>query len=338
MDTLAILSPGYPDDLGGVTHHTARLMANWTAAGHRVDVIGDTTVGAEVAVDRLRRGGTDCILLQYVPFLYGRRGVSSYPERFARACAARGMRLTIFVHEPWVPPTRIPWIPLGWLQRRQLRRLLRMAPKAVTTVPTWQEMLGAHVRLIYVGCTLGPPGRGSSTPAPSLGAPVVFSPFAAGLRWDWIAEACRSLDTDPPLIVIGADADTVRAHPTVGKWFREQWDYRGRLPAPDIMRLLSAAKLVLSPFIDGMTGRRTSAFAALSAGARVLTSSGHLFDPFFMKSPFHIAATMEDFVQTAATLWATADSDSERQRRIEWHQTHVDPALLDARLLAMVLE
>ncbi|MCH7490231.1 MAG: hypothetical protein IID05_06000 [Gemmatimonadetes bacterium] len=139
-------------------------MANWTAAGHRVDVIGDTTVGAEDAVDRLRRGGTECVLLQYVPFLYGRRGVSSYPERFARACAARGMRLTIFVHEPWVPPTRIPWIPLGWLQRRQLRRLLRLAPKAVTTVPTWQAMLGAHVRLIYVGCTLGPPGGGDHPP------------------------------------------------------------------------------------------------------------------------------------------------------------------------------
>ena len=337
MNTLAILSPGYPEKPGGVTHHTARLLASWTAAGHRVDVIGDTTVGAEDAIDRLRRGGTECLLLQYVPFLYGRRGVSSYPERFARACAASGIRVTIFVHEPWVPPTRIPWIPLAWLQRRQLRRLLRMAPKAVTTVPAWQEMLGAHVRLIYVGCTLGP-SVGSSTGPISLGAPVVFSPFAAGLRWDWIAEACRSLGTDPPLIVIGADADSVRAHPTVGKWFREQWDYRGRLPAAEIMHLLSAAKLVLSPFIDGMTGRRTSAFAALSAGARVLTSSGHLFDPFFTKSPFHIATTMEDFVQAAGTLWATADSGSERQRRIEWHQTHVDPAILDARLLEMVLD
>ncbi len=322
---------------GGVTHHTRRLHSNWTAAGHRVEVIGDLGVECGSVIDRLSRQGVRGILIQYVPFLYGPRGISTFPERFARAAVGRGMRVTTFVHEPWVPPTRLPWIPLSWIQRRQLRRLIRASHNTVTTVPAWKDMLGANTQIVYVGCTLeivhDPPDQ--VTPLP---APVVFSPFAAGLRWDWIVEATRSLATEPPLIVVGADADEVHSHHAVGRWFQDDWDCRGHLPATDVLALLARAKIVLSPFIDGMTGRRTSAFATSAAGARILTSKGHLFDPFFEEGALHVASTSEDFVHQAVSLWNEPDSPSARHRRIAWHRTHLDPASLDARLLEIVLE
>ena len=250
---------------------------------------------------------------------------------------ARNITVTTFVHEPWVPPTRLPWIPLSWIHRRQLRRLIRMSDQVVTTVPRWRDGLGRHVHIVYIGCTLGeldgPIGAGEP-----LRAPVVFSPFAGGLRWDWIVAAAAAIGADPQLIVIGADAATVRDHTVVGRWFRPDWDYRGHLPAPELLDLLSRARLVLAPYVDGLTGRRTSAFAATATGARLLTSTGHLFDPFFLESPLYVASTLDDFVQRARSVWREPDADSERSERLAWHLNHMDAAALDKRLLDIVVQ
>ena len=166
---------------------------------------------------------------------------------------------------------------------------------------------------------------------------MVFSPFAAGLRWDWVVEAIGSIKSNPPLIVVGADAGAVRKHATAGQWFSKNWDFRGHLPSAEVLRLLARAKLVLSPFIDGMTGRRTSVFASASSGSRILTSRGHLFDPFFSQGPLYVASTLEDFVTKAESLWNKPDTQSERERRVEWYRAHLDPARLDERLMEIVV-
>jgi hypothetical protein len=94
---------------------------------------------------------------------------------------------------------------------------------------------------------------------------------------------------------------------------------------------------VLAPFVDGLTGRRTSAMASLSAGATMVSSSGPLFDPLFEEGPIEIAGSREVFVQRAADAWQRPISDAERERRLAWYRGYLDPRELDSHLLSLVL-
>ena len=325
----------------GVSDHTARLVRHWTDAGIGVSVASDPRIPADAVVDDWARQGVTATLIQYVPFLYGRRGLSPYPERIAARARARGMGVVVFVHEPWVPLTRPQWLVLGPLQRIQLHRLVRRASAAVTAVPAWQSLVRPKAQLIYVGSTLPtsplsplPGGRGEPPGESTLPAPVVFSPFAAGLRWNWIAEAARAVGRG--LIVIGATEAEAAKHPTVSRFMQPGWDWRGRLPAEEVLSLLGSAPLVLAPFVDGLTGRRTSACAALSAGARVLSSSGHLFDPFFRQAAA-IAVREGDFAERATKLSIDPDTPEARASRVDWYQRNLEPRMLDQRLCDVLL-
>ena len=335
MSAIAIVSPGFPEVPGGVTDHTSRVVRHWRDAGRVVQVQGSHGEEPEALAKRWRSEGVNAVLLQYVPFLYGRRGLSLFPGALTRAVKALGMRLTVYVHEPWVPPTRLPWLVLAPLQRSQLRRLVSLSDAVATPVPAWATMLGHDAHVLRVGSTLGEPPEQGPTEEP-LPAPVVFSPFAAGLLWRPIAAAAEQIGADPPLIVIGADAEEARRHPAVRRWYREDWDCRGRLDASEVLSLLSRARVVLAPFVDGLTGRRTSAMASLSTAARMVSCAGHLYDPFFDESPVAISHSEREFVRLALEAWNNGEHAAERGARRAWYRKELDPRELDRALLQIV--
>ena len=283
-----------------------------------------------------KKAGVRAVLIQYVPFLYGRRGLSSYPEVLAAEAGRAGIRTVLFIHEPWVPFTRPQWLVIGAFQRRQLKRLVRRVDAAVTPVPEWRHLVAPAPSLQYVGSTLGEPANQSaSSPLP---APVVFSPFGAGLNWRWISGAVKSIGAPNGLVVLGASEQQAAAHPEVRRWIQTGWDWRGRLSATDTLAALSRAPLVLAPFIDGLTGRRTSAAAAMSAGARLVSSVGPLFDPLFRSAPIDLAQDDHEFAELAAQRWAKPDSPADRLRRIQWYDQNLNTRMLDERLLNLLLK
>ena len=333
--SLAIVSPGYPDAPGGVTDHTARLLRHWTAAGSEVLVYARGRGDAAALVAAWRGAGKSAILIQYVPFLYGRRGLSGFPRRLARAGRAAGLRVGVFVHEPWVPRTRLPWLVLSPLQRRQLLRLLPACDLAFTPVPGWRALLDGRPELIPVGSTLGePPAEPRGLPLP---APVVFSPLAAGLSWHWIVAAAQEIGAEPRLTVIGATWEQAHADRVVRPYADPTWDWRGRLPAAAVLDLLMRAPLVLAPFSDGLTTRRTSAMAALSAGARVVSSTGPLFDERLTEAGVALAADKHSFVSLARAVWHTPDQPADRAGRLRWYAEQLDPRRWDRYVLRRLL-
>jgi glycosyltransferase involved in cell wall biosynthesis len=58
----------------------------------------------------------------------------------------------------------------------------------------------------------------------------------------------------------------------------------GRLPAPEVARALSACDLVLQPYPDGISARRTSAMASLALGLPVVTNQGSFSEPLWASS------------------------------------------------------
>jgi hypothetical protein len=333
VSALGVVSPGYPFSQGGVTDHTARLEHGWRHGGHTVRILSAVDVDPGTVAATWADAGVTAALIQYVPFLYARRGLSAFPRRFALAAHQAGVRVTTFVHEPWVPPTRLPWLVLGPLQRLQLLRLVKVSDAVATPVPAWSERFeGASV--LYVGSTLGEPEH-PPLRSPELPSPVVFSPFAAGLRWPWIVDAVRAIGAG--LIVIGADRATALEHPIVAPLVADDWDFRGRLPARDVLSLLARARLVLAPFVDGLTGRRTSALAALSTGARLLTSDGHLVDPTLVAGPAILGTTREGYARAAVECWEIPQTPDERERQLAWYQALLNPRALDHMLLTLML-
>ncbi len=276
------------------------------------------------------------ILIQYVPFLYGRRGLSRFPRRLATDARQSGIRVGVFVHEPWVPRTRLPWLILSPLQRSQLRRLLTACDVAFTPVPAWRDLLGDAVHLVYVGSTLGDPLE-TLVHEPPLPAPVVFSPFAAGLLWDWVAAAVRAIGAQPGLTIVGADVAAARRDPVARRWVDPAWDWRGYLDPPAAIALLAKAPVVLAPFVDGLTGRRTSACAAASVGARVLSSRGPLYDVGLDGGPFALADTEAQFCELAVALFHERPGAAERARWGQWYSQNLAPRQLDQRLLDLLV-
>jgi glycosyltransferase involved in cell wall biosynthesis len=321
---VALVCPGFAAARGGVTDHTSRLVAHWNARG-----VSATVLETPGELARVR----DPVMVQYVPFLYARRGLAPDLVRAAAAARAGGARVTIFVHEPWVPPTRLPWLLLSPLQRRQLRLLSQRADAVVTPVPAWQPFLSTPSELVYVGSTLGP--APATHAGPSLEAPVVFSPFASGLAWPWILAAEAAIGAG--LVVVGAthaDAGTRLRLPARAR----EWQWLGRLPATSALATLARARLVLAPYVDGLTGRRTAALAALSTGVPMVSSHGPLSDPLFADGPATLAGSAAEFAQLAADRWSAADDDpAARTQRRAWFDQHFDARRLDDRLLDVVL-
>jgi hypothetical protein len=319
-----ILSPGFAASRGGVTDHTRRLLAHWQARGVLARVI---ETPADLA--RVREPA----LVQYVPFLYGRRGLAPGLERAVSAARTAGARVTLFVHEPWVPPTRLPWLVLSPLQRRQLRRLARVAHAVVTPVPAWRALLPVASELLYVGSTLGSPPAAAG--GAQFEAPVVFSPFASGLAWRWILAAEAALGSTG-LVIVGATWADAGARGLPLPERARSWRWLGRLPSADALGALARARLVLAPYVDGLTGRRTAALAALSTGARVVSSTGPLSDPVFDDGPVALAENAADCARLAAERWAAPDDSHARAERRAWFDRHFDTNGLDERLLAIV--
>ena len=108
------------------------------------------------------------------------------------------------------------------------------------------------------------------------------------------------------------------------------------MSATEALGLLARARLVFAPFVDGLTGRRTSAMAAMSCGSRLLTSNGHLFDPAFAEGPAVVTDSKKQFSRTARTLWDTEDTLSDREQRLSWYRERCLATALDDRLLAIV--
>jgi len=298
---IALYSPDVPRRPGGVSDHTLVLARALAAEGADVAVLasrGDPELFAPIPchvgirpnrrlVKGVTRTGASWVVLQYVPFLFARHGIA--PSLVAGLYAVRrsGTQIAVFVHEPFVPFARLPWLVTGVLQRVQLLALIRLADRVYTAVPAWQRFLrrwtprATPVHLVPVGATLPPSilsredarrRMGLESAAVAIG---VFSPSASGFLADWVVAAhAASRDTRVRWILFGRGSEALAARLVGG-----QVSALGELPpsaAADAMRAMDVA---LAPYVDGLTLRRTAAMLAVAHGVATVSSSGPLFDP-----------------------------------------------------------
>jgi glycosyltransferase involved in cell wall biosynthesis len=299
---IGLYCPDVPPIRGGVSDHTLVLARALAAAGSPPLVLAERGEAACFAPltcltglapgdvpETARAHGVTWLLLQYVPFLYARRGVAPGLVRAVARLAARGIRLALFVHEPYVPLTRLPWLLTGPLQRWQFRALVRRASLVYTPVPRFAELArrraraGTTVRVVPIGATLpvSPATRAAARAELGLAddevAIGIFSPGASGFAHEWIAVAAARLRDDPRVRWVRFGHGSDRRWPRYPNGPRTL--ILGERDAERTARTMRALDLVAAPYVDGLTLRRTSAMLALATGIATVSSTGPLYDP-----------------------------------------------------------
>jgi len=303
---LGLYCPDLPPVRGGVADHTLVLARALASRGIEVAVLGsrgDPAIfspipcrtgvshrpGASGLAAACRAMGLTHLLVQYVPFLFARRGLAPLLIASVGRAARMGVRVGLFIHEPWVPPTRLVWRLTGPPMRRQLLALVRRADAVFTPVSAFADLVRPAARP-GVPCTVVPIGatipvlaadRAECRRALGLGpedvAVGVLSPAAAGALTSWVVAAAAATQPQPEVhwIVAGNGSETEQPGFPEGPRVRRL----GWLPADALSRTLRALDIAVAPFIDGLSLRRTSAMAALAHGVPLVSSRGPLFDP-----------------------------------------------------------
>jgi hypothetical protein len=308
--TWHILTGEYPPACGGVGDYSAALAAALAEAGDAVHVwtpAHQTELRSGVAVhalpdafgedsrDRLDAAFASTpgiVLLQYVPNALGSRGAnlpfcSWFSHLRRRVADAR-----VMFHEPYFYFTwSRPWAPgnaLAVAQRMMARQLLHGAHRVYYSTDTWRRYLPAN-----------DDQQALTLPIPSTipcAAPAADGErFAAGhfgtygdhvgdeLRAILPALAARVPGIRIALIGEGGPAfrdEIGRSEPALA---RDAWA-PGRLDPQAVASALRACDVLLQPYPDGITTRRTSVMAGLKNGVATVTTAGELTEEVWQET------------------------------------------------------
>jgi hypothetical protein len=262
-------------------------------------------------------GRATTVLVQYVPTAFGLVGANLPWCRWLLDLSRRGVDVRVMFHEPyfefgWKP---LHQSPLSIAQRLMARWLLRVGRETYLSTESWRRYLIPYA-------AEGSRRRFQTFPIPSS-IPRCDRPGQAAVRRRELAgkhatlighfgtygthvapmirAAARTLlagDASLAMVCAGAGSDRFVADlTTASPELRDRLHATGRVAPVEAAAVLSACDLMLQPFPDGVTTRRTSVMAALNNGRPVLTTTGHLTEPVWTETG---AVAMADAGDAAA--------------------------------------
>jgi glycosyltransferase involved in cell wall biosynthesis len=333
-----IITGEYPPQPGGVSDYTRQLARGLAQAGEEVCVWApqaerETPPDPAVTVERLpgrfgpralarldaalgRWPGRSRVLVQYVPHMYGWKAMNlAFCSWLLLRC-----RVTPWVmfHEVAFPcrwGQRLPHNVLGAVNHLMAALVARAAGRIFVSTPAWEKLL----RRLAPGA---PPVHW--LPIPS-NVPTRADPDAvAAVRAELGAGGGRfvighfgtfaSIITDalaavlPPLLTAGdrvgllvgrgsvAFAELlVRENPALAGRLRA----RGEATEEAVAANLGACDLLVQPYPDGVSTRRTSLMAGLALGVPTLTTRGSATEPVWGKEGLVVLAPAGDHAALA---------------------------------------
>lgn len=348
-----IITPEYPPARGGVADYTKMVALGLAAAGGRIHVWAPAAAGADsqepgVEVHRLpgRFGrhalatlsrelhitAAERIVVQYVPQGYGMRGMNL--PFCLRMLKWRKQNVTIMFHEVAVALRRgqpLAHNVIGLVNLAMAFVLTRAARRSFVSTAGWDRQLRS----------LAPPGHPITwLPVPN-NVPVVEDSAGVGAvrrtvareggivlghfgtaREGWIIERVQSSvlpllreRRGVILLLIGSDSILQRE-----RILAAAPELAARVSAtgpltPEILSLhLSACDMMVQPYGDGVSTRRTSMMAALAHHRAVATTAGYVTEPLWAQSRAVALAPVADPAALTSTVCQLIDDAGERDR------------------------
>ena len=311
MTTWHVLTGEYPacraEASGGVGDYTRALACELLRRGHSVHVwcpsvrpeTGDGAIRLHSLPDafgaRARaalQSGWDAIpgtvLLQYVPNALGAGGLNL---QFCRWLQRRGDGLDVRVmfHEPYF---YFSWSPLGNLravvQRLMAKLLVEASRKVYLSTETWRRYLPSSRTAVVLPIPSTIPRCGDPAAAARVRTELAGSSAELVGHFGTYGEhVSRALEPIVPLLLtarpsasfvcIGRRSDefagTLRArHSDLARRIH----HTGSLSAADASAAIRACDVMVQPYPDGVTTRRTSVMAPLANGVATVSTTGDL--------------------------------------------------------------
>jgi glycosyltransferase involved in cell wall biosynthesis len=351
----AILTGEYPPQAGGVSDYTRQVARALAQAGDDVHVWAPPAAGTApadpgVQVHRLpdhfgSRGlrqldieldslpGPVRILVQYVPHAFGRRAMNLPFAFWLRS--RRRQPVWVLFHEvafPWGPWYACRQNLLAAVTRHMAWIIARAADQVFVSIPAWEAVLAPLSRPdcrprwlpIPSNCpTEVDRGRvekvrsqiAGESPAVLLGHFGTFGSHSAEYLRPVLVALLRN-DRRRIALLVGH-----RASAFVSRLGNEAPELAPRihardgLPPEQVVTHLAACDLLLQPYPDGVSSRRSSLMCGLALGLPMLTTEGPLSEPLWRESGAVALAP----VSPASQLLAAAETllaDPEQRRRL----------------------
>lgn len=266
------------DAVDAIATYARLLVEALRGAGAPAQYVGD-------GLSAVRRRGErpPWILLQYMPFNYGRWGFA--PRLVSDAIAVRrraGATLVVMVHEAWVAMEDWRSTVMGAYQRVQLRSLLRVADASTVSTEALAKTLGGGAVHVPVGSTITPVATTAEAARERLGlaGELIVALFGRGhpsRALDYAEAAIAAIAREQPsrrLIVLNLGSGT----PALDLPGGVEVQTPGRLEEAELSLRLRASDVLLLPFTDGVSTRRTTLMAALAHGLPVVGLRGERSD------------------------------------------------------------
>ncbi len=251
----------------------------------------------------LARDRPDRILIQYVPHAFGLKAMNLPFAAWLALRARRVAPLWVMFHEVAFPFVRRPLRHnlLAIVNRVMARAIAGAADRVLVSIPGWNHLLvkicprARHGEWLPVPCSVATAAEpeaiatARSQYAPDPAAPLVghFGTFGRSIT-DLLEPAIVGLLRTGPLarvLLIGRGSEQYRVH--IGA---SHPDLAGRvagtgeLPPVEVAAHLRACDLLLQPYSDGVSSRRTSVMAGLANQVPVVTNLGALSEPLWAAS------------------------------------------------------
>ena len=377
MTAWHLITCEFPPMVGGVSEHSRVLAEEaaargldvhvWTPGGARPlpgvqihDTLGSfgpaDLARSDAALDRYpppRR-----VVLQWVPHGYGRRGINVGFARWIRRRARAGDAIDVIVHEPFVDFIGGSWRQPAQavIQRYMTRTVVKAARRVWLSIPAWQRRVGADVA--RPARVLPIPGTIPVSPDPDAlsrraqlanGAPHVVGYFGAG--GDYVERALAQALTrllarraDVMVVCLGRGSDAVAARlatldasPGVKGTGEPRVRGTGELSLRELSHALQACDVLVQPYIDGVSGRRTTTISALEHGVPVATTFGPSSESFWRDSPAVETVPVDapgGLADAVETLLAPTRLARARSAARTLYATHFEPRVVLEPLFA----
>jgi glycosyltransferase involved in cell wall biosynthesis len=317
-----IITGEYPPQPGGVSDYTRRIACGLADAGDRVDVWAppidgpDAARAARVTVRRLpdhfgpralrtltreldRQPGPRRLLVQYVPHAFGWKAANVPFCWWLRS--RRRDSVWVMFHEVAFPFGRNQGVTrngLAAVNRLMAAMVASSAERAFVSIPGWQELVqsmvgdGKTVEWLPVPSSIAVVRNPSASASVRMryggGHPLVghFGTQGDAIRPMLDAAIPPLVDaTGAHVLLVGRRSDeTARALVSRHRRLDGFVHGTGVLPDDVVSAHVSACDVMLQPYPDGVSSRRTSAMVALSHGVPMVTTTGWLTESLWEES------------------------------------------------------
>ena len=347
------VTPEYPPRHGGVADYTHQIATELSRRGEAVHVWGPSgsapQPGSPIVVhsELGRFGSADLrrasvlldeqpsprrLVVQWVPHGFGWRAMNLPFCLWLWKRSVAGDSIELIVHEPFVTFSGgARQCAVAVVQRAMTLMLLSAARRVWVTTRAWTPLLepylagrGAAVEWLPVPSSLQTAESATVNTVRKRYAPAneclighfgTHGSLITSLLVDVIPRLAEA-SPDVRFMLIGTDGETFRsALAARHRRLADRVSATGTLSAGELSAHIAACDVLLQPYPDGVTSRRTTAMAGLSSGVPVVTTRGKLTERLWLEGAPVKLADVGDVDAMVGQVLELIGDPAERRRQ-----------------------